>query len=115
MVFAVTTTGLRPDGSSPTSIPNVAWAVAAGTANAITAVYSPVNKALIDGLILAFRAVNATTSTTPTFAPDGLTPRVIVKRANTALASGDITTNGEYLVRYNLANSRWVLLNPVVP
>lgn len=110
-----TTTGLRGDGTPAASIPDVAWAVAAGTANAITAVYDPENEALTDGLILAFRAANANTSTTPTFSPDGLTARTIVKRASTALAAGDIVANGEYFVRYNLANTRWVLLNPVVP
>jgi hypothetical protein len=110
-----TTAGLRGDGTPATEYPSVAWAVAAGTANAITAVYDPEVEALTDGLILAFRGANANTSTTPTFSPDGLTARTIVKRANTALAAGDILANGEYLVRYNEANTRWVLLNPVVP
>lgn len=109
-----TTSGLRGDGTPAADIPSVAWAVAAGLADAITAVYDPVNAALTDGLILAFRAANTNATTTPTFAPDGLTPHTIVKRASTALAAGDIVATGEYFVRYNLAHTRWVLLNPVV-
>lgn len=109
-----TTTGLRGDDTPATEVPNVAWAAAAGTANGITAVYDPTNDALTDGLILAFRGYITNTTTTPTFSPDGLTARTIVKRASTALAAGDIVANGEYFVRYNLANTRWVLLNPVV-
>lgn len=110
-----TTTGLRGDGTAASSIPSVAWAVAAGTVNAITAVYASPVTALYDGLALAFRGAGANTSTTPTFSPDGLTPHTIVKRGSTALAASDIVANGEYIVRYNLANTRWVLTNPVVP
>lgn len=97
---------------NPNSIINN-WAVAAGTANAITATYAPANLSLTDGLILGFRATNANTSSAPTFAPDGLTARTITKSGGVALFAGDISGNlAEVLVRYNLANTRWELLNP---
>lgn len=116
MVFAVTTTGLRPDGSSPSSVPEVAWAIAAGTADAITTVNDPVVDALSDGLILGFRAAAANATATPTFAPDGLVPHTIVKLGGAALVPGDIPgALAECLVRYNLANTRWELLNPARP
>lgn len=89
------------------------WIVATGTADALTATYAPAVPALYDGLILAFRAAAANATTTPTFAPNGLTARTITKKGGTALMIGDIAGNlAEYWVRYNLANTRWELLNP---
>lgn len=91
----------------------IPWAVAAGTADAITATYNPANTSLTDGLQLQFRASAANATTTPTFAPDGLTTHTITKKGGTALAIGDITANlAEYILTYNLANTRWELLNP---
>lgn len=92
----------------------VQWVAAAGTVSAITAAYSPAVTVLVDGMLLAFRATGANTSTTPTFAPNGLTARTIVRFGGVALAVNDIPrANYECLVRYNLANTRWELLNPV--
>ena len=90
-----------------------AWAVAGGAADAITADYEPEVTALTDGLILGFRAGAANATTTPTFAPDGLAAHTIVKAGGGALVAGNIAGQyAEYLVRYNLANTRWELLNP---
>ncbi len=92
---------------------NTTWAVAGGTADAITAVYSPVSGTLFDGQLLGFRATAANATTTPTFAPDGGTARTITKVGGKALIAGDISAAlAEYIVRYNLANTRWELLNP---
>lgn len=94
----------------------VQWVAAGGTADAITATYAPAVVAVYDGLLLAFRASAANTSTTPTFAPNGLTARTITKLGGGALVVGDIpAANAEVLVRYNLANTRWELLNPGTP
>jgi hypothetical protein len=110
-----TTSGLRGDGSTASTVPDIAWAEAAGTAQAITAVYDPEITELTDGLCVAFRAAAANTGAAPTFSPGtGITARNVVKRFNTALVANDIVLGGEYMVRYNLANTRWVLLNPVV-
>lgn len=89
------------------------WVAAAGTVDAITATYSNVLTALVDGMMVAFRASGANTVTTPSFSPNGLTARTIVKCGGQALLAGDIPrANYECLLRYNLANTRWELLNP---
>jgi hypothetical protein len=114
-----TTQGLR-DATQPVSaLQTIQWAVATGTVNAITATYPDTVYELIDGLCLGFRASGANTSTTPTFSPDGLTARTIVKKGGQALAAGDIPgADSEVLLRYNQANTRWELLsfdNPTMP
>jgi hypothetical protein len=95
--------------------PGIPWTVGGGTGDAITATFTPANTALYDGLLLSVRVPGSNATTTPTLAPDGLTAHTIVKRGGVALAAGDIPGNlSECLFRYNLANSRWELLNPVV-
>lgn len=89
------------------------WIAGAGTVDIITAAYSPALTALTDGMLVAFRALGANTSTTPTFSPNGLTARTIVKCGGQALLAGDIPrANYECFLRYNLLNTRWELLNP---
>lgn len=101
---------LNPAYAATLAVP---WAVAAGTADAITAAYSPAIGALTDGLLLSFRATATNATTTPTFSPNGLTAHPITKKGGSALASGDIPDNlAEVFVRYNLANTRWELINP---
>lgn len=85
---------------------------AAGTVDAITANYSP-DITLADMKVVAFVASGANTSTTPTFAPDGLTAHPITKHGGTALGVGDIPAAlSVCIVQYNLSNTRWELLNP---
>lgn len=89
------------------------WVAGGGTADAITATYSPAITALSDGMVCAFRASGANTTATPNFSPNGLTAHTIVKTGGTALLAGDIPRAlYECVVRYNLANTRWELLNP---
>lgn len=93
--------------------PEVRWVIAGGSANAITATYSPAVASLTDGLLLWFRATAANSTTTPTFAPNGLTAHTITKKGGVAVAAGDIPGNlAECILRYNLASTRWELLNP---
>lgn len=108
----VTTDGLVDTPTAATTLPEVQWAVAAGSADVITAAYATPNTALTDGLILGFRASAANATGTPSFAPDGLTAHPITKGGGLVLRPGDIASGGEPLVRYNLANTRWELLNP---
>lgn len=89
------------------------WAIAGGTANAITATYTS-TVALTDGQICYVRATAANTSTTPTFSPNALTARTIVKNGNLPLIAGDIAANAELILRYNLSGTRWELLNPTI-
>ena len=85
---------------------------ATGTANAITATYSPA-PTLVDKKILFLVSVSPNTSTAPTFSPNGLTARPIVKNGGALLSSGDIVGLGHVIIlEYNLANTRWELLNP---
>lgn len=91
----------------------VNWIAAAGTADVITAAYNPVITALSDGQICFFRASAANATTAPTFSPNGLTARTITKSGGSAIAVGDIpAANAEVILRYNLANTRWELMNP---
>lgn len=91
------------------------WVAFAGTADAITATYAPALTALIDGQICMGRASAANATTTPTFAPNGLTARTIVRQGGSALSIGDIPAAlAEVILRYNLANTRWELLNPAL-
>ncbi|HEV8015203.1 MAG TPA: hypothetical protein VGP48_06700 [Stellaceae bacterium] len=97
------------------TVPGIKWAIAGGSADAITASYTPANAALADGLVLGFRASAANATTTPSFSPDGLTAATITKKGGQALLAGDIPgALGECLLRYNAANTRWELLNPAV-
>lgn len=91
------------------------WVDGGGTADAITATYSPAITALVDGQLCCVRATAANATTTPTFAPNGLTARTIVKKGGAALVAGDIVADGhELILRYDLTNTRWELLNPGV-
>lgn len=103
------------------SVPSIAttqdgklnWVDGGGTADAITATYVPSITALVDGQLCCVRATAANATTTPTFAPNGLTARTIVKKGGSALVAGDIVADGhELILRYDLANTRWELLNP---
>lgn len=91
-------------------------ATAAGTADAITGSYS--NKvipytSLVDKMHLFFRATAANATTTPTFSPNGLTAKPIVKRGGVALVAGDIPGAGAIMeLVYDASNGRWELLNP---
>jgi len=93
-----------------------AWVDGGGTADAITATSSPVITTLVDGQLCYVRATAANATTTPTFSPNALTARTIVKNGGSALAAGDIAGDGHELeLRYDLTNTRWELLNPKAP
>jgi hypothetical protein len=59
-----------------------------GTADAITATFTPALTALSDGQLCFIRALLANATTTPTFAPNGLTAHTITKFGGTALVAG---------------------------
>ena len=87
-------------------------AVAGGTADAITADFTP-NVSLTNGTTVIVRAGSANATTTPTFAPDGLTAKTIVKGNNLALAAGDIAGAGHWLeMNFDVVLDKWVLRNP---
>lgn len=75
------------------------------TANTMTTSPAPTP---VQGNLYTITVTNAQTSATPTL--NGVT---IVKRAATALASGDMPAGATALLRFN--GSVFQLLNPVVP
>jgi hypothetical protein len=87
------------------------WAIAGGTADALTATFPISTTTLKDGQEFNVRATAANATTTPTFSPDGLTARNITAKGGAVLAAGDIKTNSELILRYNLANTRYELVN----
>ena len=87
---------------------------AGGSADAITATFSPAIT-LADTQLCAFIATAANATPTPTFAPNGLTAHTITKKGGAALSVGDIPAAAACcILEYNLANTRWELLNPAV-
>lgn len=91
-----------------------AYVAAGGTADAITAAFTPATTSLTDGALLRVKAGAANATTTPTFAPDGLTAHTITKFGGQALIVGDIFGAGhELLLQYSTTGTRWELLNPV--
>lgn len=89
------------------------WVDGGGTADAITGNYSPTITSLTDGLKLSVRATTANLTTTPTFQPNAQTAHTIVQAGGLALSIGSIRGDGHDLIlRYDLANTRWELLNP---
>lgn len=111
-----TNIGLRiqPKGSGKVTIDGgFNYVAAGGTVDAITATYSPAVTALDDGLSLSFMASGANLTTTPTFAPNGLTAKTIVKINATALGAGDIAGSSHICtVRYSSSTDKWHLQNP---
>lgn len=91
---------------------SVPIAAGGGSVDAITATYSPA-LTLSDQVTCYLVCAGANTTTTPTFAPNGLTAHTIVARGGSALAAGDIPGAGFVAnLEYNLANTVWELLNP---
>ncbi len=91
---------------------------AGGTANALTVTTNQVLSSghVAAGQRLLIRATAANTSTTVTFAPDGLTAANIKRADGSALAVGSIA-NGMYLdLVYNGGSSEWRAANiPPIP
>lgn len=93
----------------------VNWIDGGGTADAITATYSPAVTAVSDGQEFFVRATAANTSTTPTFSPNGLGPYTITKNGAQALAAGDIPRDSyECHFRYRSSDTKMELLNPSI-
>lgn len=93
-----------------------AVAAAGGTADAITATYSPAVTSLTNGMTLYVRAALANTATAPTFSPNGLASAPIVRANNLALVAGDIAGAGHWLeLQYDTTLAKWVLQNPARP
>lgn len=100
------------DALAALSVGGLPIATAAGTANAITADYTP-DITLTDKMLVAFVASAANSASPVTFAPDGLTAHEITQKGGVSLSIGHIPAALYVcIVEYNLANTRWELLNP---
>ena len=98
-----------PQGPAGSTFP---IAAAGGTADAITATYSPA-LTLADQTLCALMASAANATTTPTFSPNSLSAKTITKRGGVALLPGDIPNAlAVIFLEYNIAHTRWELLNP---
>ena len=86
------------------------FAVAAGTANALTLTLSPALGAYADGQYISFRA-GATNTGAATMAVNGLATEAIVTNGNAALIGGEIVINGDYMAIYNSNYGAYVLIN----
>ena len=87
--------------------------VAGGTVDAITTVTSPIVPALTNHMAVIVQAAGANTVVDPTFAPDGLTAKDIVKGSNEALQVGDIPgINYRMHLIFSTVLDKWILLNP---
>jgi hypothetical protein len=104
--------GIRGATGATGAAGSIPIASGAGTVDAITANFTP-DIALADMQLCTVVSSGANTSTTPTFAPDGLTAHTITTRGGAALVAGDIGPAGFVgIYEYNLSNTRWELLNP---
>jgi len=89
----------------------IPWAVAGGSANALTFAPTVPVAALYDGLLITGRATAANTTTAPTVAVSGLAATVVTKRGGAALVAGDIASGSDLILRYIAAGPSWDLVN----
>lgn len=88
-------------------------AIAGGSSDTITASFTPAIIAVSAGLTVLVRAGAINTTTTPTFSPNGLTPRVIYKGQGQPLLKADIAGSGHWLeLTYDSTIVGWCLNNP---
>ncbi len=87
-------------------------ATATGTADAMIADFSP-DIVLSDGVTVFIHPVGQITITNPTFTPDGLASKPIVKGHNQALSLLDIVGFNQIIIlQFHAIIDKWVLLNP---
>ncbi|MBT2142668.1 MULTISPECIES: hypothetical protein [unclassified Rhodanobacter] len=96
---------LKDNAAASTAGP---YAAGSGTANAITAAFTPPITSMADGLKLRILAA-ATNTGAATFAPDALTAQPIVGGAYAALQGGEILANGEVELTWNATLGAWVI------
>lgn len=102
--------GINNDQGSQGPSGTFRMSVAGGTADAITAAYSP-TISLTDLTTVGFRAINTNATTTPTFAPDGLAAKTITKHNGDALLSGDIIAGAHYIVTFDSSADKWKIIS----
>lgn len=112
--FATTITNLIGTKSSKTDVQGCVYniAVAGGTADALTATFTPAITVIADQTVFV-RAAYVNATTTPTLAVNALSPITIVKGGNLPLIAGDIGGAGHWLeLTLDAILGKAVLLNP---
>lgn len=125
LVALITDAGLTPSDADLTQVPaavrrlhqraSAIVSAASGTADAITAAYTPAITALTHGMTLFVRAASANTTTTPTFTPASgvIAAKTIVKGNGLPLVAADIAGAGHWLeFTYDSTLDKWVMRNP---
>ena len=100
----------------PVAQSSIPWAIAGGTANALTASFSG-SPAMVDGLLLSLR-VNVANTGAATLNVGGAGAYAILKRGTSPVVAGDIAQYSEMIVRLNNSGSSpiWEFINaPSVP
>ena len=87
------------------------YAAAGGSANAITAIYSPAVVTLTDSTVLLLKAASTNTGAV-TFSPNGLTAKPVVGPTHLPLQAGEILANGDVCLQYNtsIGGGSWVVV-----
>lgn len=94
---------------------NGPWVIAGGTGNALTGTFPSSILPLVDGQLVYLRVPGANTNAVPTLQINADVPHSITKKGGAVLVAGDISgVLGEHVFRYNLAGTRWEILNPGV-
>lgn len=117
IIAVIQAAGLVPDEEDATQMSRAirllqragSYALDTGVANAYAAAYTPAVTALVDGMVLRFKAATENTGAA-TFSPDGLAAKPIVNLKYAALSAGDIAAGGEVWLQYNasLGGGTWV-------
>jgi hypothetical protein len=87
---------------------------AGGTADALTASFTPAHTSLVDGRVIVITAASDNATTTPTLNLDTLGAKTITCDGNTALLAGSIQAGAYLILKYDAGNTVWELLNPTV-
>jgi len=88
------------------------FCVASGT-DTYTGTFTPANTAIATGQMFVVKFANTNTVTNPTFNPDGLGAKTIVKDVSVALSVGDLAVNHIFILVYDGTNLQLLGLNEV--
>lgn len=87
----------------------VGYGADTGAANVYTVAYAPAVPAIVDGMVLRFKAKTANSGAS-TFSPNGLAAKPIVGLGQAALQGGEIAANGMCIVIWSATLDKWILV-----
>lgn len=115
LLFILTAAGITPSKTAYNQIltamrsNGLIYAIDTGAANACVTTFTPSVSALVDGMVLWFKA-KATNTGATTLNVNGLGAAPVVGAAQVALQGGEIVANGKCQVIWNSATNSWVLI-----